>query len=182
MMDHTEAVIGTERIYEGRVVKLRVDTVTLPNGKTSKREVVEHGGAVAIVAMPDEGTVLLVRQFRLPAGGSLLEIPAGGIEEGEDAETCARRELAEEIGKTPERLIPLYAAYVAPGYTTEKIHGFLALGLRDAPGHTDEDEFVEVVPMLLADAIAAVGTGEIQDMKTIAGLMMAARHLKRPGG
>jgi ADP-ribose pyrophosphatase len=176
-MDQMETVTESQRIYEGRVVKLRVDTVTLPNGKMSKREVVEHSGAVAMVAMPDDKTVLLVRQFRLPAGEPLLEVPAGGIEVGEDPETCARRELAEEIGKTPERLIPLYAAYVAPGYTTEKIHGFLALGLRDAPGHTDEDEFVETVPMLLADAITAISTGEIQDMKTIAGLTLADRYL-----
>jgi len=181
-MDLTETVTGSQRIYAGRVVNLRLDTVTLPNGKTGKREVVEHGGAVAIVAMPDETTVLMVRQFRLAAGGPLLEIPAGGIEEGETPEESARRELAEEIGKAPERLIPLYAAFVAPGYTTEKIHGFLALGLRDATGHVDEDEFVEAVPMSLEDALTAVGTGEIQDMKTIAGLLTAARYLTETHG
>ena len=176
-MDQTETVTGTQRIYEGRIVKLRVDEVRLPNGKASKREVVEHGGAVAIVPMRDKDTVLLVRQFRLPAGKPLLEIPAGGVEKGEDPETCARRELSEEIGLRPGRLIPLYAAFVAPGYTTEKIHGFLALDLEDAPGQADEDEFVEMVPMRLADAIAAIATGEIEDMKSIAGLTLAARLL-----
>lgn len=176
-MEHNEKVVDSSRIYDGKIVNLRVDTVLFPNGKTGKREVVEHGEAVAIVPMKDEDTVLLVRQFRLPAGGALLEIPAGGVEKGEDPETCARRELAEEIGMVPEKLIPLYAAYAAPGYTTEKIYGYLALGLTDERQEADEDEFVEVVAMPLDEAIAAIGRGEIQDMKSIAGLTMAAREL-----
>jgi ADP-ribose pyrophosphatase len=178
-MDLTETPIESQRIFEGRIVKLRVDTVRLPNGETSKREVVEHGGAVAIVPMLDDDTVVLIRQFRLPAGKVLLEIPAGGVEEGEDEQECASRELMEEIGKRPGRLIPLYSAYLAPGYTTEKLHGFLALDLADAPATADHDEFVEVVPMKLEDAIAAIGTGEIEDAKTIAGLTLAARYLGR---
>jgi ADP-ribose pyrophosphatase len=176
-MDQTETVTGSERIYEGRIVNLRIDTVTLPNGKQSRREVVEHGGAVAIVAMKDESTVLLVRQFRLPAGKPLLEIPAGGIDKGENPEEAARRELAEEIGMVPGTLTPLYEAFAAPGYTTEILYGFLARDLRDAPEDPDEDEFVEMVPMRLDDAIAAIASGEIQDMKTVAGLAMAARVL-----
>ena len=177
-MDLTETVIESEDIYDGRVVKLRVHTVRLPNGKTSKREVVEHSGAVAVVPMRDKDTVLLVRQWRLPAGKPLLEIPAGGLEEGEDPETCARRELAEEIGMVPDRLIPLFTCYLAPGYSTEKMYGFLAVGLRDAPEDADEDEFVEIVPMPLADALNAISTGEIEDVKTIAGLTLAARRLE----
>ncbi len=176
--DQTETVLSSERIYEGRIINLRVDTVRLPNGKTSKREVVEHGGAVAIVPMQNDNTVLLVRQFRLPAGKPLLEIPAGGIEDGEDPEACARRELSEEIGMTPGQLIPLFQTFVAPGYTTEKIYGFLALDLSPAPGDQDEDEFVQVVPMPLADALAAIATGEIEDGKTVSGLALAARYLK----
>ena len=176
-MDQTEVVTGTKRLYEGRIVNLRVDDVRLPNGKFSKREVVEHGGAIAVVPMRDRDTVLLVRQFRLPAEKSLLEIPAGGIEKGEDPEVAARRELTEEIGMTPARLIPLYAAFVAPGYTTEKIWGFLALDLSESRASADEDEFVEVVPMRLDEAFAAVASGEIEDMKTIAGLALAAQLL-----
>lgn len=177
MNDQTETVTGSERIYEGRVVNLRVDSVRLPNGRDSKREVVEHGGAVAMVPMRDAETVLLVRQFRLPAGQALLEIPAGGLDENEAPEAAARRELAEEIGQVPERLIPLYSCYLAPGYSTEIIHGYLALDLRDAPEEADEDEFVQVVPMHLDDAFAAIASGEIQDAKTIAGLTLAARLL-----
>lgn len=176
-MDLNETVTASERKYEGRIVNLRVDTVSLPNGMSGKREIVEHSGAVAVVPMRDRETVLLVRQFRLPAGKPLLEIPAGGINAGEDPETCARRELTEEIGMTPARLIPLYAAFVAPGYTTEKIWGFLALDLSELKADADEDEFVEIVPMPLEAAIAAIASGEIEDMKTIAGLTMAARLL-----
>jgi len=174
-----ETVIASERIYEGKIVNLRRDTIRLQNGKEAKREIVEHGGAVAIVPMRDANTVLLVRQFRLAAGGALLEIPAGGMNEGESPEECARRELAEEIGLVPNTMTPLYAAFVAPGYTTEKIYGFLAQDLREEKLAPDEDEFVETVTMSLEDAIAAIATGEIQDMKSIAGLTLAARILSR---
>ena len=174
-MELNETVTSSERLYEGRVVNLRVDTVTLPNGKSGKREVVEHSGAIAALPLEPDGTVLLVRQFRLPAGGVLLEAPAGGIEAGEDPAECARRELSEEIGQTARTLTPLYAAYVAPGYCTEMIYGFLAEDLVPAPGHSDADEFVETVRMPLTEALAAIGDGRIQDAKTIACLTLAAR-------
>jgi len=172
-----ETVIASERIYEGKIVNLRRDTIRLQNGNEAKREIVEHGGAVAIVPMRDANTVLLVRQFRLAAGGALLEIPAGGINTDESPEEAASRELAEEIGLVPNTMTPLYAALVAPGYTTEKIYGFLAQDLREEKLAPDEDEFVETVAMSLEDAIAAIATGEIQDMKSIAGLTLAARIL-----
>lgn len=174
-MDLTETVTASERIYTGRVVALRIDSVTLPDGTPSRREVVEHSGAVAVAALTEEGDVLLVRQFRLPAGGPLLEVPAGGIEPGEDPGACAARELAEEIGMAPTRLTPLYEAWVAPGYCTEKMYGFLAEGLEPAPGRADADEFVETVPMPLAEAIEAIAQGRIQDIKSIACLTLVAR-------
>ena len=119
----------------------------------------------------------MVRQFRLPAGKPLLEIVAGGSDAGETPEEAARRELAEEIGMVPETLIPLYEAFAAPGYTTEIIYGFLAKGFHKAPKDPDEDEFIEIVSMPFDEAIAAITSGEIKDMKTIAGLTMAARVL-----
>lgn len=176
-MDLTETVTGTEPIFSGRIVKLRIDSVTLPNGATSKREVVEHHGAVCMVPMKDENTVLLVRQFRLPAGKVLLEIPAGGLEPDEEPMDCARRELAEEIRKKPAELIPLFTAYLAPGYSTELMYGYLALNLSDVEGVPDADEFVETVEMSLEDALAAIDSGEIQDSKTICGLTLAARRV-----
>ena len=173
-----EVTISTEQVYKGKIVNLRVDTVQFQNGNTGKREVVEHGGAVAIVPILADGeTVVLVRQWRTPIGRPLLEIPAGGIEEGEAPEFSANRELTEEIGLIAGRLIPLYAAYVAPGYCTEKIYGFLALDLSEEKADADADEFVERVEMKLSDAIAAIATGEIEDAKSIAGLTLAARIL-----
>jgi len=178
MAIHTETTLSNERLYEGKVVNLRVDTVQFQNGHTGKREVVEHGGAVAIVPMLADGeTVILVRQWRTPVGKPLLEIPAGGINPGEEPEVSAKRELTEEIKLTAGRLMPLYAAYVAPGYCTEKIYCFLALDLSEEGADADEDEFVERVDMKLEDAIAAIATGEIEDAKTIAGLTLAARLL-----
>lgn len=175
---HHETTLSTALIYSGKIIRVRVDTVQFQNGKQGKREVVEHGGAVAIVpVLADNETVVLVRQWRTPAGKALLEVPAGGIEPGEDPETCARRELTEEIGQTAARLIPLYAAYMAPGYCTEKIYAFLALDLSAKRADADEDEFVERVEMKLDAAIAAIATGEIEDAKTIAGLTLAARYL-----
>lgn len=178
-MELNETVTDSQRIYEGRVVNLRVDTVTLPNGHAGKREVVEHSGAIAAIPIDSQGRVLLVRQFRLPTGGTLLEVPAGGMEPGEDPAECARRELTEEIGQVPGRLTPLYSAWVAPGYCTEMIYGFLAEELRPMAADADHDEFVEVVPMEMADALAAIGDGRIRDMKTIACLTMAAQILAR---
>ena len=175
-MDLTEKVITSERKYEGRVVNLRVDTVELPNGKQGKREVVEHCGAVAVVPLLPDGTVLLVRQFRLPTGGPLLEVVAGGIDGAESPEEAARRELSEEIGMTCGKLTPLYAAYVAPGYCTEKIYAFLAEDLTPHREKADEDEFVETVPMLLTDIIKMISTGELADMKSIAALTCVAQR------
>jgi len=177
--DQTETTISSERVYDGRVVNLRVDTVQFPNGNTGKREVVEHSGAVAVVAMPDRETVLLVRQWRTPIGRPLLEIVAGGIEEGEDPATSALRELREEIGYTAARLIPLYEAFVAPGYCTEKIYGFLALDLTHDPKAPDADENVETVRMTLQEALTMVQKCEIEDAKTIAGLTLAERVLAK---
>lgn len=182
-MNLTETVTESQRLYEGRVVSLRLDTVVLPNGTLGRREIVEHSGAIAVVALDSQGKVLLVRQFRLPTGGVLLEVPAGGIEVGEDPAVAASRELAEEIGFTPGKLTPLFEAWVAPGYCSEKIWGYLAEELVPAPAaHTDHDEFVETVPLLLDDALAALSDGRIQDMKSVACLTMAARLLAQRGG
>ena len=177
---HRETIESTERIYDGKIINLRVDTVRFQNDKTGKREIVEHGGAVAIVPVLADGkTVVLVRQWRSPVGAPLLEIPAGGLEKGENPETCARRELTEEIGQTAANLVKLCEAYSAPGFCTEKLWVYLALDLTDESADHDADEFVERVEMFLDDALAAIVTGEIADMKTIAGLTLAARYLRQ---
>lgn len=179
-MDHlTETVLGTETIYEGRLVRLYRATVRLPNGETSIREIVRHPGAVAMVPLTPQGAVILVQQFRLPSGQVLLEIPAGTLKPGEDPALAARRELQEEIGLKPGRLTPLGGEFTAPGYTSEFIHLFLAEDLAPAPLAVDDDEFLETVTLPLDEALRRVETGAIQDGKTIAALLLAARRLGR---
>ncbi len=166
-----ETVVGTRRIYEGKIVNLRVDEVELPNGARSKREVVEHADSVAIVPVLDDGRIVLIRQFRLPAEGVLLEIPAGVVDPGESPEECARRELAEEIGYAPGRLEPLFSMYLAPGYCSELIHLFVASELKPAHSTADADEFIEPAIMTPEEARRLIDDGSIRDAKTIAGVL-----------
>lgn len=172
-----EHVTETQRIYEGKVVNLRVDTIRLPNGKLARREIVEHHGAVAIVPLLDAETVVMVRQYRHPAEGILLEIPAGGLEENEDLEECARRELSEEVNLQAVHMVKLFQSYVAPGYSTELIHTFLAYRLSRLDGTPDEDEFIDIAHVKLADVPDMIARGEIQDGKSIGGLLAAMRLL-----
>jgi len=177
-MPNNEIVTSSQRLFDGRILNLRLDTVLLPNGKISRREIVEHRGAVAMVPMLDRNTVILVRQYRGAAGESLLEIPAGTRDPEEQVEACARRELAEEINYAAGRMIKLFQSFMAPGYSTEVIHTFLALDLTPAEGSTDEDEFLELVQMPLTEALDKIKTGEIHDAKSIGGLLYADRVLK----
>ena len=177
MSDIEETVTSSKRLYEGKIINLRLDTVRMPDGKMSQREIVEHRGAVAMVPMLDKNTVILVRQYRRAAADCLLEIPAGTRNPDEDIELCARRELAEEINYAAGRMVKLFHSYMAPGYSTEVIHTFLALDLTPAEGHTDEDEFLEIVTLPLFEAIAKINSGEIIDSKTISGLLFAERVL-----
>ncbi len=130
-----------------------------------------------MVPMLDKGTVILVRQYRRAAEGRLLEIPAGTLDPNEEVQACARRELAEEINYAAARMIPLFQSFMAPGYSTEIIHTFLALDLTKTDGHTDEDEFLEVLPTPFAEALNMIKTGAIVDAKSISGLLYAERVL-----
>lgn len=169
-----EIVLSSQHVYRGRVVDLRVDEVHLPDGSVRKREIVEHRGAVCIVALDDQARVLLVRQHRAPTGGDLLEIPAGTLEPGEDPESCARRELAEETGYRPERLERLLGFYSAPGFCSEYLHLFLATDLVEERRDADDDEQIEVVRVPIAEAVAAAARGDYQDAKTVVGLLAYA--------
>ena len=180
-MELREKTLKTERIYDGRVVNLRVDTVELPNGRTSTREVVEHRGAVAVVPILAHDRIVMVRQFRQPTGEVLLEIPAGTLDPGEDPEECARRELTEETGYVAGELRRMLRSYLAPGYSSETLHTYLALGLTQSRPHAEPDEFLEIVTVGLADAVARIGTGGIKDAKTICGILMADRIVNHEG-
>jgi len=174
-----ERVTESRRIYSGRIAGLREDTVRMPNGRTAQREVVEHADVVAIVPLDGQGNVVMVRQYRLPAGATLLEVPAGGVDEGEDMPAAAQRELQEETGYRAERLERLGGLFVSPGYCTEFVHLFLAIGLIEDALEADPDEDITVERVPLAEAVRLAAAGEIRDGKSIAGILLAARRLGR---
>lgn len=177
MDKHTEQLISSERVFEGRLLCVRVDNVRLADGREAKREIVEHPGAVAIVPLLGE-EVILVHQWRQALGRVTLEIPAGTLSPGEPPEDCARRELAEETGSCPGRLTRLAAVALTPGYSTEIIHLFLAEELSRATARQDVDENVSVSCMPLREAVQRCAAGEFQDAKTIIGLLLAWHRLR----
>jgi ADP-ribose pyrophosphatase len=156
-------------------MNVRVDKIEMADGRAAVREVVEHSPVVAIVPIDGEGNVVLVRQYRLPAEQALLEIPAGGVDPGESPEGAAQRELREETGYRAGTLDPIGGFFVSPGYATEYIHLFLARDLNEDALRGDADEEIEIVRMPLEEAVRLVDMGEIQDGKTIIGLLLAAR-------
>lgn len=160
----------TKNIYIGRIITLNVDTVTLPNGLTVDLEVVRHPGAAAVVPLKDNGTVILIQQFRHAAGGFIYEIPAGKLSPGEDPRVCAARELEEEVGYRAGKLDLLSSIFTAPGFTDEVIHIYRATGLTIGRQQLDRDEVLEVIEMPLSEAIGMIETGAIRDAKSIVGL------------
>jgi ADP-ribose pyrophosphatase len=176
-----EITLHSTPIYSGRVVKLELLDVRLPDGKEARREIIRHPGAVAIVAIDPAGKVLMVRQFRAAAGKILSEIPAGTLNPNESPLDCALRELQEETGFRAEKLDPIGGIYTAPGYTTEFIHLFYATGLSESRLQGDADEFIEVDHISMTEALAMIDSGEISDGKSVAGLLRVARILGGSG-
>ncbi|MCL2281214.1 MAG: NUDIX hydrolase [Dehalococcoidia bacterium] len=164
-------ILSSSQIYTGRTISLRVDKVQLPSGKQTEREVVEHHGAVAIIALGSDGHVLLEKQFRHAAGKELFEIPAGGIDRGETPEETARRELQEEVGLFPKKLEHLCSFYSAPGFTNEYLHLFLATELTPSRLVADDTEEISIVKMSLPETVEMIRCGNIEDAKSITGLL-----------
>lgn len=173
-----ERTISTQRIYQGRIVSLREDTVQLPNGVTAKREIVEHGDSVCIVALDPRGNVLLVRQYRKPAEEVLLEVPAGGIDPGESPRDAAERELQEETGSAPGQLVHLASFWMSPGYCTEAMYAFLATQLEPGSLSQEPDEDIEVERVPLKDVPEMINAGKIKDAKSITSLLLALQQIK----
>lgn len=173
-MDMREKQLSSEYFFEGHIMKARLDEVSLPNGRTAPREICEHLGGVGVLPIDRDGNVILVRQFRYAFDAELLEIPAGKMDHGpEDAAECGKRELKEETGCTAGRFVPLGAMYPSPGFLTEVTYLFAALDLEEGEMQPDEDEFVEVVRLPLAEAAAMIERDEIRDAKTIAAMYRA---------
>lgn len=175
-----EKTLDTKRIYEGRIINLRVDTVTVKSG-TSHREIVEHNGGSVIAAVTGENKIIMVRQFRKPFDKGILEVPAGKLDGDEDPAEAALRELSEETGYTAGRLEKLTEFYPSVGYTTEVLHIYLATELTPGACHPDENEVLDILEMDLEDAYRMVMNGEIHDGKTIAAVMIARDTLKERG-
>lgn len=171
-----EPTLHTERIYEGRIINLRVDTIAMPSGRESKREIVEHQGAVCVVPILDDGRIALVRQYRKATGGELLEIPAGGLEIGEKPEDAARRELIEECGLEAHTLTKIFQCFLAPGYSTELIYCYIAEHLTATDTNPDEDEIVATELYTLDELLPMIDDGRIVDAKTIAALLALYRR------
>jgi len=176
-MDYNEKTLCTDRIFEGRVVNLRVDHVLLPNGKTGTREIVEHNGGVAIVAVKND-KIVMVRQFRKPTDSILLELPAGKIDNGEEPEKCAIREMEEETGLIPMNLKLLTAIYPAPGFSNEKLYIYHANEFKTGSTNRDQDEFLDVDYYSLPHLLDMIKNREIKDAKTICGIMIYASFYK----
>ena len=170
-MSHIEKTIDSTRIFEGKVVRLRRDTVELENGKQTFREVIDHPGGVSILAMDEEGKIFSVRQFRYPFGRMLLELPAGKLEPGEDPADSGRRELREETGCSAGRFVPMGKLIPTCAYDTEVIHLFFASELTRGEQDLDENEFLSVERYTLDEALQMVLDGEIIDAKTQIGLL-----------
>lgn len=175
-MELKEETLDSKIGYDGHLIKLRVDKIRLPNGRETTREVVVHRGAVAMVPVIND-QVVLVRQYRYAAGEVLLEIPAGTLEVDEDPFDCARRELEEEIGKHPQKLTLLFSSYLAPGYSSEKLHMFVAQELVEKKSKADDDEFIEIVKVPISDVTDLILSGKIKDSKSISGILMAQKFL-----
>ena len=173
-----EKTISSQLIYDGRAVKLRIDTVQIPGGRETTREIVEHSECVAIVVVDTDGNVLLVNQFRKPVEKELLEIPAGGVDEGEDAEAAVFRELQEEIGYVPQKVERLGGFYSAPGFCTEYLHLYLATDLTPSQLYAEDTESIKVVTVPVEQIPELITSGRICDAKSIAGLLTFLEYKK----
>lgn len=172
-MDLTEKTLRREDKYHGILMDIHVDEVLLPNGRTSLREVADHVDGVAVLPLDERNNVLTVTQYRYVFGKTLLEIPAGKLDPGEDPVTGALRELKEETGAVPDVFLPLGAILPAPGCYGERLHLFLARGLRMEEQHLDPDEFLNVERIPFDEMVHRCMNGEIEDAKTVAAVLKA---------
>ena len=171
--------VAEKRRHRGKFLEMVTEEIELPNGRRVELDIIRHPGASAIVPFLDDDRVLLIRQYRYAAGGTIYEVPAGKLDPGEDAETCARRELEEEAGVRAGRLVSLGSILTTPGFTDERIHLFSAFDLETTEMRHESDEIIEMAPMRLDEALDLVWSGELCDAKSALALIHAARNLGR---
>ena len=170
-MDLTEITLEREDVFKGRIFSVHVDKVRLPNGETSVREVIEHGGGAAILALDNDNKVLVVTQYRYTFGKTLIELPAGKLDPGENPDAAALRELKEETGVTPDEFTPLGYILPSPGCYSEKLHLYLARGLHTGEQHLDHNEFLNVTRIPFDELYNRCMSGEIEDAKTVVAVL-----------
>ncbi len=173
-----EETLSRKVVFQGRAVSLRVDTVRTPSGREATREIIEHADCIAVIALDGDENVLLVKQFRKPVERELLEIPAGGIDEGESPEDAVRREMREETGYLPQTVERLGGFYSAPGYATEYLYLYLATDLTPSQLFAEDTEGISVVRVSLDQIPELISSGEICDAKSIAGLLAFLEYHK----
>jgi ADP-ribose pyrophosphatase len=176
--------LKSETLYRGRVIDLVVDEIEYPSGATGVREVARHPGGAVAVPLFDDGTVMLISQFRYPLNRRIIELPAGKLDKTEDPLSCARRELEEETGWEAREWTKLGSIYTTPGFSDEVLHLFMARDLAEAPGghrRTEGESGIEIFMLPLQEALRRIEEGEINDAKTICGLLMAAKRERNPG-
>lgn len=166
-MELKEKLIRSKQIYSGKILNLKVDTVELPNGRTTEREFVEHKQAVAVLPIKKNGKIILIRQYRHCTGGDLLEIPAGSIDDGEDIENAVQRELAEEIGYIANKTKKICSVYTTPGFTSEYTHFFIAEELKKKKKEGDDDEFIVIEEYTENEVLQMIAENKIKDAKTV---------------
>ncbi len=166
-------VVSSERVFEGKLIRVDREEVVLPGGKRAVLETIRHPGAAAVLPFLPDGRVVLIRQFRHAAGGFIHEVPAGKLDPGEPPEACALREVEEETGWRAERLVPLGSILTTPGFTDEVIWLYEAHGLAAGSRHLDPDEVIEVLEVPFDEAVEMVLRGEIRDAKSVAAILLA---------
>ncbi len=164
--------LNDKQIFDGRLISLAIEEHQLPDGRRTEFEVVHHPGGAAVLPLLDDGRVVLIRQFRPALGGMVVEIPAGRLEPGETPELCVRRELIEEVGYRAQTVEKLGEMLPAVGFCDERIHLFVASGLQVVPQALEPDEYIELLPLPLAEALAMVAAGQIPDGKTQLALLL----------
>ena len=174
----TEKTLSSEPIFSGQIIKLRVDTIEMPDGSETTREIIEHAECIAVVTIDNEDNVLLVKQYRKPVGKELLEIPAGSIDSGEDPETAVCRELREETGYLPRKLECLGGFYSAPGYCTEYLYLYLASDLIPSRLIAEDTGSIELVRVPVSQITELIASGSICDAKSVAGLLLFLEYQK----
>jgi ADP-ribose pyrophosphatase len=175
----TEKTLSSKTVFSGKALKMRVDTVLTAEGRKSTREIVQRSDCIAVVAVDADGNILLEKQYRQAVGKDLLEIPAGGIDNGEDPETAVVREMREETGLRPRKLLKLTGFYSSPGYSTEYLYLYLATDLAPDPLSAEDTAGIEISWVPVGGIREMIASGKIQDSKTIAGLLFYLEYIKK---